>query len=155
MSSKPRLLGNSPQLSEFDQEWERIEEQSSDPFAAGFHQPGRSRANRRRGERVPTRVPVIVTLQNGVPVYCLSTDLSLSGAHLDLAAEFVPDVDVVTVCLALPDEMLQVSARPVRTTARGRAIEFVEVRPSERSRLASYILECRRAALPRPYSAPS
>lgn len=139
MPSKPRFFENAPRLSEFDQEWERIG----------------SRTNRRRGERVPTRVPVIVTSPSGVPTYCLSTDLSLSGALLDLAPEFVPDVDVVTVCLALPDEMLEVSARPVRTTPRGRAIEFVDVKLSERSRLAAYIHDCRRAALRRRNSPPS
>lgn len=143
VSSKPPFPANTPYLSEFDREWDRIDA----PSEQGPNQPVGSHANRRRGERVATQLPVIVAAsESGVPVYCLSTDLSLSGAHLDLSAEFLPDVDVIRVWLALPDQMLHVLARPVRTTAQGRAVEFVRVERAERARLALYIHELRVAA---------
>src|SRR5690242_18391310 len=103
------VLGVEP-VSRFDQQWERIER--------------RSHLNRRRGERVPVKLPVLVVSEDhSRALHCMGIDVSLSGAQLYLSGRPLPGGDVVRVCMALPSGLLRVWARPARQTPGGRAIE--------------------------------
>jgi hypothetical protein len=139
---------NNQYMSGFDEEWERIEPPVEPPPDIGYRdtEPAIRPGNRRRGERVRTRLPaLVVTPHVQAALHGVGTDISLSGAHLDLYGTLPVDGDVVRLSLSLPTEMLHVWARKVRTTPRGQAVEFIGVSRVERTSLARYLHEQRGA----------
>jgi hypothetical protein len=141
MPSKPQARANTPYFSAFDREWEQVSHPSVEVRRVIEIEPeSRPQRNRRRGDRIPTHLPVlIVTARRTAAVHCTGTDLSLSGAHLSIPPALLPGTEVVRVCLMLPNEMLRLWARPVRSTPHGRAVEFVSIDRKARSHLASFI----------------
>lgn len=137
-------------LSPFDEEWERIASPGIEiqPIIGIETRPGPARVgnerNRRRGERVVVRTPALLTTPDfHDALHCTGVDLSLSGVILDSADAWPQGCDVARLSLMLPGELLHAWVRLVRTTPRGRAVEFVRLPREERVRLARYIRERR------------
>jgi hypothetical protein len=122
-------------VSNFDAEWDRINQPRSNPAALMLARG----AHARRGDRGPAGLAALVVTCDGArAVHCLAVEVSTSGVLLNVRRAFAAGTPV-RLWLALGNRVLKLSGRAVRNVEENQAFEFVDINDIERLALAEFL----------------
>jgi len=100
----------------------------------------RVRRDRREFHRLPTSFPVIFA-GDGIEGRGKVTDIAMGGCGIQTDADLAPGTSVrVSLYLSIDHDPVNVDVAVIRTARQNRVgVEFLEVRPSDRERLQSFV----------------